>query len=154
MEAMGDFPCHDSTGGQRTKYLRAKVAAGFGTRLYIYLFEDGRKELHAVVVIESHELVILLLRNLMTDGLAIDLCGHHVLSIDIRTVGGDARYFHLPAMLALPIPSLTIILQFEVSAIYAIFIIVEVVLHGDSLLTDLLVLLLLGLLELRLYLWL
>ena len=90
----------------------------------------------------------------MTDGLAIDLCGHHVLSIDIRTVGGDARYFHLPAMLALPIPSLTIILQFEVSAIYAIFIIVEVVLHGDSLLTDLLVLLLLGLLELRLYLWL
>lgn len=121
MEAMGDFPCHDSTGGQRTKYLRAKVAAGFGTRLHIYLFEDGRKELHAVVVIESHELVILLLRNLMTDGLAIDLCGHHILPIDIRAVGGDTGYFHLPAVLTLSVPALTIVLQFKITAINNLF---------------------------------
>ena len=89
-----------------------------------------------MVVIESHKLVILLLRNLMTDGLTVDLCGHHILPVNIRTVGGDAGYFH-------PVSAFAIILQFKITAIDTVLIVVEIILHGDCLLGTLLVLILL-----------
>ena len=46
--------------------------------LHINLMEDMRKEFHTMVIIDSHELIVLLLIDFVADGFAIDDSGHAV----------------------------------------------------------------------------
>ena len=52
--------------------------------LHINFIEDMREELHAMVVIDSHELIILLLIDFVTDGFTIDDSSHAEESIALR----------------------------------------------------------------------
>ena len=44
--------------------------------LHINLMEDMREELHTMVVIDSHKLIILLLIDFMRDRFSVDDCSH------------------------------------------------------------------------------
>ena len=72
VEVMGQLMCDGKSGKQGSTDLCAQ--AGIHTRnvFHIHLTEDVGEELHAMVVIDGHELIILLLSNLMADALTID----------------------------------------------------------------------------------
>ena len=78
--------------------------------------EDMGEQLHAMVVIDSHELVVLLLIDLVTNGFAIDDSGHAIERIALRILllftlfitnwlNLDVINCDLSAMLALTEPS-------------------------------------------------
>lgn len=72
VEVMGQLMRDGKSGKQGSTDLCAQ--AGMHTRnvFHIHLTEDVGEELHAMVVIDGHELIILLLSNLMADALTID----------------------------------------------------------------------------------
>ena len=70
---------HDSkTGEQGTTNLGTDSCMLTWDVLHIHFLEDVAEELHAMVVIDSHELVVLLLVDLMGNGFSIDDSGHTV----------------------------------------------------------------------------
>ena len=96
---------------------------------HIHLLEDVGEEFHAVVVIDSHELVILLLGNLMADALSVDDGCHakfgiaFLILLDFSLLityrlNLDVINLNLSAMLAFTEPSLAFVLLIQAIAIY------------------------------------
>ncbi len=66
------FAHHGKSSKESSSNLSPDVFAFSRDGFHINLLEDVGEEFHAVVVIDSHELVILLLGNLMADALSVD----------------------------------------------------------------------------------
>ena len=73
-----EFSHHSKTGKQSTTNLRTNSCVFPRNVLHIHFLEDVAEELHAMVVIDGHELVVLLLVDLMGNGFSIDDSGHAV----------------------------------------------------------------------------
>ena len=54
-----------------------------GHILDVHLGEDLSEELHAMFIVQGHELVVLLLGDVVTDGLTVDDSGHAVLDFTL-----------------------------------------------------------------------
>ena len=72
------FSHHSKTGEQGSTYLGTDSSMFSWNVLHIHLLEDMAEELHAMVVIDGHELVVLLLGDLVRDGLSVDDGGHAI----------------------------------------------------------------------------
>lgn len=72
VKPVGNIRQHYRTCGKCGEYLRPQSAAHFGTGLHIHFVEYLGKELHAVVVIDCQELVVLFLADFMGDGFSVD----------------------------------------------------------------------------------
>ena len=97
--------------------------------LHIHLIEDMTEEFHAMVVIDGHELVVLLLGNLMGDRLSVDDCCHAIEVVSLCVLllltllitdwlNLDVIHRDLTTMLALTIPSFSFVDVIETLAIY------------------------------------
>ena len=78
-----EFSHHSKTGKQSTTNLRTNSCVFPRNVLHIHFLEDVAEELHAMVVIDGHELVVLLLVDLMGNGFSIDDSGHTVEGITL-----------------------------------------------------------------------
>ena len=63
------------------------------------------KELHAVVVIDRQEFVIVLLADFVADDLPVDDGGHPVLALSLCRMDGYLAYFHFAPMTSFPYTS-------------------------------------------------
>src|SRR5574344_596528 len=79
VEVMGQLMCNGKSGKQGSTDLCAQAGVHTRNVFHIHLIEDVGEELHAMIVIDGHELIILLLSNLMADALTIDDRCHAVL---------------------------------------------------------------------------
>ena len=97
--------------------------------LHINFTEDVGEEFHAMIIIDGHELVILLLGNLMADTLAIDDSGHaeegiaFFILLYLALVITDRRHLdvidlYLSTMLPLAEPSFAFVYLVKAVAIY------------------------------------
>ena len=83
MMHMSEFTHDSKTGEQGTANLSTDSCMFSRNVLHINLMENMAEELHAMIVIDGHELVILLLVDFMGDGLAIDDGGHAIEGISL-----------------------------------------------------------------------
>ena len=79
VEVMGQLMCDGKSGKQGSTDLCAQAGVHTRNIFHIHLTEDVGEEFHAMIVIDGHELTILLLSNLMADALTIDDRCHAVL---------------------------------------------------------------------------
>ena len=107
----------DSTGGKGCEYPCSQTCTRFGACLHIHFAENIGEEFHTVVVIDSHELVILLLRNLVADDLAVYHCGHAVFSLRLAGMHEDFIHLNLAPVRTLLVPSFAAVLIGEVLAV-------------------------------------
>ena len=123
------FAHHGKSCKESSSNLSPDVLAFSRDGFHIHLFEDVGEEFHAVVVIYSHELVILLLGNLMADALSVDEGCHAKLGIAFlvfldltlfvtHRLNLDVVNLNLSAMLAFTEPSLAFVLLIQAVAIY------------------------------------
>lgn len=78
MMYVSKFTHNGKSGKYGSTNLCAYVCVSTWYILHINLMEDMREQLHPMVVIDSHELVILLLIDLVAVGFAIDDSGHAI----------------------------------------------------------------------------
>lgn len=71
--------------------LGTQIRVHTGDVLHIHLMEDVGEELHAMIVIDGHELVILLLSNLVADAFTVDYGCHSVKSVTLSIQIGRAH---------------------------------------------------------------
>ena len=76
VELMGQLMCDGKSGKQGSTDLCAQAGVHTRNVFHIHLTEDVGEELHAMVIINGHKLVVLLLSNLMADAFAVDDSGH------------------------------------------------------------------------------
>ena len=123
------FAHHGKSCKESSSNLSPDVLAFSRDGFHIHLLEDVGEEFHAVVVIDSHELIILLLGNLMADALTIDDGSHAKLGIAFLVFldftllithwfNLNVINLNLSAMLAFTEPSLAFVLLIQAIAIY------------------------------------
>ena len=123
------FAHHGKSCKESSSNLSPDVLAFSRDGFHIHLLEDVGEEFHAVVVIDSHELVILLLGNLMADALSVDDGCHAKLGVAFLILldfsllitywlNLDVINLNLSAMLAFTEPSLVFVLLIQAIAIY------------------------------------
>ena len=98
------FPSNDQSRQERSP----DIMAFAWSCLHIHLIEDLREELHTVIVIHSKKLVVLLLGNLMRDGLPVNDSRHLILPVCSR-INLDIAHLHLTAMCSLAVEALALI---------------------------------------------
>lgn len=91
VEVMGQLMCDGKSGKQGSTDLCAQAGIHTWNVFHIHLTEDVGEELHAMVVIDSHELIILLLSNLMADALTVDDRCHAVLGFTLGILLEDRK---------------------------------------------------------------
>ena len=75
------------------------------SRLHIHFAEHFGEQFHAVVVVNGHKLVVLLLCNLVAHPFAVDDGGHLVCSLLSGRFHTDIIYCHLSAMPSFAVPT-------------------------------------------------
>ena len=78
VKVMGQLVCDGKSGKQGSTDLCPQAGVHTRNVFHIHLTEDVGEELHTMIVIDGHELIILLLSNLMADAFTIDDSRHAV----------------------------------------------------------------------------
>ena len=123
------FAHHGKSCKEGSSNLRTDVLSFSWDVFHIHLLEDVGEEFHAVIVIDGHELVILLLGNLMADAFSVDYGCHAELGIAFLVLldftllithrfNLDVVNLNLSAMLAFTEPTLVFVLLIKAVAIY------------------------------------
>ena len=129
MMHVSEFSHHSKTGEQGSTYLRSNSCMFTRNVLHIHLLEDMAEELHAMVVIDGHELFVLLLGDFMGDGLSVDDGGHSIEGISLGILllltlliadrlDLDVIHHDITTMLAFSIPTLAFVHAIEALAIH------------------------------------
>ena len=116
------FTSHFCSNAQSCQQSRSYLGSQTSPVFHIDFTKNLGKEFHAVIIIHSHELVILLLRYLMTYSLSVDDGGHAIFAFLLRWLHSYLTNTYLSSVLPFTKPSLTLI---QVLAIHNTYFVVH-----------------------------